>query len=302
MQIKDLKIPGMNKSEPGEISQQPDTIPPMPPVPGHTLTRLTRIKDTEDEAPVKEKLPTRLINSILSMKCTLEQIADMQYFSIPRRLPDVFDTGSLTISIATATTPGSPDTISNAATATTGYDRVQVNHLLSRNSPRLTLVNDGPDTIYVISSDDGEKWSQTEVVIQYGEYRVFNNVFELRLRSPQLSSYRVTEGEIYTSYAIATADLNRPNFVTGRTVVPAIPVPTQLPAQVIPDGFALVIKALNTNVGRTYIGPTAAATLNPALSYSLGPNEFVSLKITNADLVYMYTALAGDGIEYVAEV
>lgn len=299
MHIKDMKIPGFQKN-PNETEQEPGTKPPTPPAPSHALTRLTGIRNTEGEPPVKERLSTRLINALLSIKHTQEHIADMQYFSIPRRLPDVFDTGSLTTTIATPTTPSSPDTIATAAIP--GYDSLQINHLLSRNSPRLTLINDGPGTLYVISSDDGERWSQTEIIVQFGEYRVLNNVFELRLRSPQLTSYRATEGEIYTSYSVVSADLNRADFNTGQTLVPVPGVAVQLPNIAIPDGFALVIKALPANAGRVYIGHTAADAQVPANAYSLGPNEHVELKITNANLVYLDAAAVNDGVEIVVEV
>jgi len=296
MQIRDIKFPGFRR-----LNEETDTgtIPPRPPVPSRTLTRLTGPQNPEDE-PKKERLSAKLLKALLSIKHTQEHIADMQYFSVPRRLPDVFDTGSQTVTIATPATPDSPETL--ATITTPGYDRIQLNHFLSRNSPRLTVVNDGPGTIYVITTDEGERWSAGEAVIQYGEYMIFNNVFEIRLRSPQLSSYRATESEIYTSYAIATADINRPDFDTGRTIMPAIPAPTQLPTTTIPDGFALVVKALNTNAGRIYVANSAANALIPANSYSLGINEFVTLKVTNADLVYIYSAVVGDGIESIVEV
>ena len=294
MRIKDLKFPGLNKED------DDVTPPPKPPVPSHMLTRLTGLQDPECESPEQESLITKLLKALLSMKNTQEQIADMQYFSIPRRLPDVFDTGSLTVSIITPNTPASPDTI--ATPTIVGYDRLQVNHLLSRNSPRLTVINDGPGTLYIISSDDGERWSQTEVVVQYGEYRVFNNVFELRIRSPQLTSYRVTEGEIYTSYSVVTANLNRNDFNTGQTLVPIPGTAVQLPNIAIPDGFTLVIKALPGNAGRVYIGHTAAAAQTPALAYSLGPNEHAELNLTNANLVYLDATVVNDGVEIVVEV
>lgn len=299
MHIKDMNIPGF-RNKPGETGSEPGTKPPTPPVPGHTLTRLSGIKNMDGEPKPKERLSTRLINALLSIKKTQEQIADMQYFSIPRRLPDVFDTGTITTTIVTPTTPESPDTI--ATTTTPGYDRIQINHLLSRNSPRLTLINDGPGTLYVLSSDDGERWSQTEIIVQFGEYRVFNNVFELRLRSPQLTSYRATEGEIYTSYSVVAADLNRADFNTGQTLVLIPGTAVQLPNIPIPDGYALVIKALSANAGRVYIGHTAADAQVPANAYSIGINEHASLKITNANLVYLDAAVANDGIEILVEV
>lgn len=300
MQIKNMRIPGFNQGEPDETEDESGTRPPTPPSPSHTLTRLTGIQDTEDEPPVKERLTTRFLNALLSIKRTQEQIADMQYYSVPRRLPDVFDTGSLTVIIATPTIPPSPETIATAAIP--GYDRLQINHLLNRNSPRLTIINDGPGTLYVITSDDGERWSQTEIIVQFGEYRIFNNVFELRLRSPQLTSFRATEGEIYTSYSVVAADLNRADFNTGQTLVPFPGTAVQLPNITIPDGYALVIKALPTNAGRVYIGHTAADAQVPANAYSLGPNEHAELKITNANLAYLDAAVANDGVEILVEV
>lgn len=283
MQLRDFKIPGTgsDKPEPPRMMGLPGMAAPDP--------------------PKKESISRQFLKAILSIKGTQEQIADMQYFSNPRRLPDVFDTGSLIISIATANPP-SPETIANAATATTGYDRLEINHLLSRNSPRITLINDGPGTLYLITSDDGERWSQTEAIVQYGEYRVFNNVFEVRIRSPQLTSYRVTEGEIYTSYSVVTANLNRADFNTGQILVPVIGTAVQLPNINIPDGYSLVIKALSGNAGRVYIGHDAATAQVPANAYSLGPNEHAELNLTNANLVFLDAAVANDGVEILVEV
>lgn len=295
MHIKELNIPGIkkvNKSGPGNQ-------PLKPPSPSHILTRLTgAIEDTDSEPP--EEPTTELLNALQSIKNTQEQIADMQYFSVPRRLPDVFDTGSLTVPIATLTIPTTPDTIATATIP--GYYSLDINHILSRNSPRLTLINDGPGTLYVISSDDGERWSQTEVIVQFGEYRVFNNVSDLRIRSPQLTSFRATEGEIYTSYSVVTADLNRSDFNTGQTRVPIPGTAVQLPNILIPDRYKLVIKAISGNAGRIYLGHTALDSQTPALAYSLGPNEHVDLGLTNANLVYIDAAVANDGIEIVVEV
>ena len=296
MQLRDFKIPGIGSGKSDE--PKPGTMPP----PMMRLPGMPGMQNPDDEPPKKERLAVQFLKALLSIKCTQEQIADMQYFSVPRRLPDVFDTGSLTISIITAATPASPDTISDAAGAITGYDRLEVNHLLSRNSPRLTLVNDGPGTLYVITSDDGERWSQTEVVVQFGEYRVFNNVFELRLRSPQLTSFRATEGEIYTSYSVVSANLNRSDFNTGQTLVLVPGTAVQLPNIAIPDGFTLVIKALPGNAGRIYLGHDAATAQVPANAYSLGPNEHAELNLTNANLVWLDAAVANDGVEILVEV
>lgn len=298
MQLRDFKIPGIGSGGSDQTGQKPGTMLPGLP----RMMRLPGMQNPDDEPPKKERLSIQLLKALLSIKGTQEHIADMQYFSIPRRLPDVFDTGSLTTSIVTAATPASPDTISDATNAVTGYDRLQVNHLLSRNSPRLTLINDGLGTLYVITSDDGERWSQTEVVVQYGEYRVFNNVFELRLRSPQLTSYRVTEGEINTSYSVVTSNINMLDFNTGQTLVPVPGTAVQLPNIVIPDGFTLVIKALPGNAGRIYIAHTAAAAIVPANAYSLGPNEHAELNITNANLVFLDAAVINDGVEILVEV
>jgi len=296
MHIKDMNIPGFRKGKTDE-PVEPGTTPQQP---NHILTRLSGPQNLGCEPLTKDSLTTKLLKPILSIKTTLEQIADMQYFSIPRRLPDVFDTGSLTVTIVTPTTPISPDTI--ATTTATGYDRLQLNHLLSRNSPRLTLVNDGPGTLYVISSDDGEMWSQTEVVVQYGEYRVFNNVFELRIRSPELTSYRATEGELSTAYSIVTTGVNLNDFNTGQTLIPDPGTAVQLPNIPIPDDILLVIKALPGNAGRVYIGHTAVDAQTPALAYSLGINEHVELKVTNANLVYLDAAIANNGVEIIVEV
>lgn len=62
MQIRDIKFPGFRR-----LNEETDTgtIPPRPPVPSRTLTRLTGPQNPEDE-PKKERLSAKLLKALLS--------------------------------------------------------------------------------------------------------------------------------------------------------------------------------------------------------------------------------------------
>lgn len=99
------------------------------------------------------------------------------------------------ITIATPTKPQDPEVLANSATGQTGYDRVVVFHELNRISPVCWVMNDGlsgAGTLYAVSTSDGIKWSgESEILVR--EFRAFFNVHEIRVRSPALVNYRVSE-------------------------------------------------------------------------------------------------------------
>lgn len=67
---------------------------------------------------------------------------------------------------------------------------------------------------------------------------------------------------------------------------PAINTAVWLPEFVVPDGFALALKANPGNAGMIYIAPSAAEAVNPNQAWPLMPNEAVTLNINNTKLLY----------------
>jgi len=74
------------------------------------------------------------------------------------------------------------------------YNREAVFESLERNAEKITVCNDGSDTLFVIVSHEGGQNFVRERPIYVGENKTFWNVYELRLRSPTAgTAYRVTE-------------------------------------------------------------------------------------------------------------
>lgn len=115
---------------------------------------------------------------------------------------------SITITVATPVRPGSPDIL--AAGGAAGYDRIAIYfEECPRTSDKVWVINDGPGSLFVITTYDYVKWSG-EDEIKPGEARAFTTVYELRVRSPlATTTYRITEYEPILDHAIpAVATIN----------------------------------------------------------------------------------------------
>ena len=106
----------------------------------------------------------------------------------------------------------------------------------------------------------------------------------------------------YSQRPLAAADFdNRAAFTTGQASVAAAGSPEQAPSVTIPEGFAISIKARPTNTGNVFLGNSAANVLLATVRYTLRPNEAVSLRITNLNLVWLDVAVGAEGISYIVE-
>jgi hypothetical protein len=77
------------------------------------------------------------------------------------------------------------------------YNRERIYVDKGRNAERLLVINDGPDTLYLVVSHGGELNQSAEVPMYAGEIKIYYNVYELRLRSPTAgTAYRVMEYEL----------------------------------------------------------------------------------------------------------
>lgn len=126
-------------------------------------------------------------------------------------LNDAYSSEELAVSASTPVRPSNPNTVSVAGSP--GYDKLPIYEILLRKSPRLTVINDGTTTLFVLSTTDGEIWSGPEQPILTGEARTFFNVYGLRIRSPTAGNlttftggvYRVTEYDYWLPYAKVVA-------------------------------------------------------------------------------------------------
>lgn len=75
----------------------------------------------------------------------------------------------------------------------------------------------------------------------------------------------------------------------------------QLAGLAVPDGMALLIKAKETNTGLIYLGNTKAASENAASRFTLTAGAYRTLRITNANLVWINSSVSSEGIEYSVE-
>lgn len=223
-----------------------------------------------------------------------------------------FSTEETAISIATPNKPESPDIIANVTTATPGYDRIQIHNIMNRNSPHVSVINDGSSNLFVITSTEGNTWSAEENPILVGEARLFFNIYELRIRSPEAGNtttlrggvYRATEYDYSLAYS-ATITPNRSDF-TVRSVALVLANTdyvldaTTLPAAIlIPNGFSIAIRGNVNNLGQVYISRTNATLANERVT--LNPGEVVRLFVTNSNLIHVAAAGAGYRFDIIVE-
>ncbi len=101
---------------------------------------------------------------------------------------DYYDV-STTITTAGATDPND----SNSAV----YNRERIFEVVERNAEKLLVTNDGSDTMYIVVSHNGGVSFSKEVPLYAGESKIYDNVYELKLRSPTAgNTYRVMEYEL----------------------------------------------------------------------------------------------------------
>jgi len=95
---------------------------------------------------------------------------------------------------------------------------------------------------------------------------------------------------------------NRPSWDHDHKTVAAPGTALQLPDLKIPDGFELVVRALPNNTGDIYLGKTKAKaeSATDRLAYSKGNG--LTLKVKNANQVWVDVAVGDEGVDYWVEV
>lgn len=280
--------------------------------------------------PAGEPGYTELIQRILEQNETLRQILDQLIEVVksagtaPGQELQYYNTPLTGIQVPTPTQPSSPDSIANVTTVpvTPGYQIESIYNTLHRISPRITVINDGSDTLFVISTSDSTNWS-TEAALLMGEARTFFNVWELRLRSPAAGDvtkltggiYRVTEFDFWLAYS---TNPNRSQFTAQRlTTGAAATISTLLGVTLqIPNGFALVVRSNVANAAGSFVyvagaipagvpaNPPVDAVTNVGVATTrntLAPGDSVKLFVRNTDGVAILGSVAGLFVDILVE-
>ncbi len=115
----------------------------------------------------------------------------------------------VTIQTATLTAPTNPDSYLNKEDVYAENDCKPIKNM--------QIINDGPGTIFFIQLSQGkQELSTQEEVLNVGDNRSLNNVYEIRLRADTpLTRYRLIEGEL-TGGSFAR---NYKNYVENRIVL-----------------------------------------------------------------------------------
>jgi len=184
-----------------------------------------------------------------------------------------------TITTAQATDPHDED---NA-----NYDQERVFEALERNAEKITVSNDGSDTLFVIASHEGGQNFSRERPIYQGENKIYFNIYELRLRSPTAGlAYRVTE------YPICCTSIQNPaNLAFTKTEEAQ---DTVIVAAVAAQKFRLLyiqITASNNNAAAggfvNLSGTVAGVVVNIAVvRVPIGVEIFSSTMATNCDILF----------------
>ena len=107
-----------------------------------------------------------------------------------------------------------------------------------------------------------------------------------------------------TVYLIRTArtPANKTTFTTGQQNVTTAGTAEQLPDVAVPDGCQLTILAKPGNAGRIYLGNSKANAESSSNRFDrLDAGIALSLKVTNANKVWVDASVSGEGISYIVE-
>lgn len=98
------------------------------------------------------------------------------------------------------------------------------------------------------------------------------------------------------------ARANRPGWDHGQKTVTTPGTAEQLDALAIPDGFELVVRALQGNDGNIFLGNSQANAQDANKRLTFTPGNGPTLRVRNANQVWVDAAQAGEGVDYWTEV
>lgn len=89
---------------------------------------------------------------------------------------------------------------------------------------------------------------------------------------------------------------NRSSITTGEKTITTAGIAEQLPDVEVPEGFAVTITAMHTNVGRVYLGGTKVEA--EARTANLDVEDYETFYVTNLNKIWVDVANDGEGIFY----
>lgn len=94
---------------------------------------------------------------------------------------------------------------------------------------------------------------------------------------------------------------NKGAFATKKKTVTTAGTAVNVAAQVIPDGYAVVIKALSTNTDTVHIANVKADAEDDAKSYPLEGSESIEMFLSNFNEIWVDANVNGEGISVAVE-
>jgi len=106
-----------------------------------------------------------------------------------------------------------------------------------------------------------------------------------------------------TNVVTSPGGANRTTFDARQVTVAVANTPVQLPSIAIPNGFALTVRNSDANPAArvVFVANSAANALVAGMRYRLVETETVSLRVTNADAVFVNSAFAGTLVDIIVE-
>lgn len=95
---------------------------------------------------------------------------------------------------------------------------------------------------------------------------------------------------------------NRPSWDHGQKTVAVPGAAEQLQDLVIPDGFELVVRALPANTDNIHLGKTKAKAESATDRVTFSKGNGLTLKVKNANEVWVDVVVGGEGVDYWVEV
>ncbi len=96
---------------------------------------------------------------------------------------------------------------------------------------------------------------------------------------------------------------NRETFVTGSLNVTLSGVAEQLPSQLIPEGFKVIVAAKLDNTDVIYIGNSKANAEDADTRFAaLKAGDWIALRVRNLNQIWATSAVTGEGISWIVEV
>ena len=104
--------------------------------------------------------------------------------------------------------------------------------------------------------------------------------------------------DIVTVSEGTTSMANKTVIKHGQKTVAVAGTREQMPAQAIPDGYSVLIRALNGNGGLIYVGDV---TVDSSNGQELAKDAVLTLKIDNLNRLYLDSSVNGEGVSWIVE-